>query len=1385
MWPAEVKLRSLCNECYRSASNKPLLTSTSKYTNNYKQLVRDICLTNRQGKSVFVQALTFMKKHFYDSVNDALINENAIFVETSPWYFTDEKSTDGVARIMLHALPPIKDEFKTARRTSQITDKEDVFIRRLKFHSFTGYPSFFRMSVVGGTVDDKENESQAIGMCSCGMSGFMENQPMDPLHGAVDEGHIVALKQSIDKIRGTKNAIPYEFKKKYSMYGIPDDEQHTKFTSVSEVHASFQKFLDSLISKMKDMQTSDHYAVELEECRRLKKIILDNHCSKVYIPTKNASLQWEKVHQMLYETEEEDVVHPKYTRNEKEAAEGEILAQVVAFGGHIRLFHILELFLLRGERALRTEEESALAGTLVQKAKLSEDAESIKIGMYSKKTGKKKKKRQASSSSSSQEQHHQAANDDSAQSGDEQKADDISESLEFSKETENPKLDEQEAKLQKEHDALQKFQKGSKWIVYGDPTDEIFSKYFTESPRSTSISLENPQGKNDFMLSTHADAKPSHLQHVGVLYPLPLIVTIEEFIHKWKRYNSVNVTRSLSISYYLKDTDEAPVEKVYTDVKFFNYILNGNFFYSFDEMQLILKKEAYRRPSQTVFLKNDIRLNYGKWLNHTLPKDAELFVLAINMGDFATLDADTFFQQKVCKHIPTIATRSAMHFDVYHLHHFQIKAEKQSEVENQYTASYNKLKKQYPKESLVHIKSIPPESTDLTERRLDMIRWFFESENGAVLQNDKLPNVVARIESIDEATHSIRLVLVGTDYTMDVEKYAYNSNVLELQVLEPLTAFEKQQLKQFVEVRHNKYAPMEKETEVAVQDEDTNHIHKVKLHGYYKLRGTTQRFESFESVNQIPIIVGDLEYKQFQEWMTLGCITEIASDADIQRLARNYKHRDKFWDMIDPPVLGMVHGSPFWRIREDMYPTLSVHYHKLRKGKLTTIVNGVKSVTYNASDGMDPALGTQMLDQILRAVREASTILTNEKDEVVSAERLDAGVESMGVLLSHFFSEAKEVITQRVSSVNFFPLVLNSINSYFYFKGRKHTHFWNKHGVELMKMLSKLFSTCDVSTASDVPAFMNWNILMHYMDNVIHSFLSDLTDLWKYHVKLTKTQDYTSNHVFNIIGAFVGRSPNDKIAIQTQNVYLLFVNAINLLNQNTKGLGDTTFDIYEEAPSFTSYEKSIFFRHSQELSRQVEGHEYLRKILDRRVGDVWYLTNVSNIQTLCFLQDHLEESQDRTFSNHLQIMSILRFYYEKRGKILRLISKMHRTLIERQQKGDVHTGPKLPVGDCFKVLLHEVKFHAQFRLASVNFMYTAIPLQFVCKIMKTNPNDTIEVLREERYRTWCQKGLELVKQYIPGDSQPSPSTINNRLKIQESVHIIERFLKENLDGTQS
>lgn len=1396
MWSAEFKLIYLHNLYgnYRSVSSK-LQSNTDKY----KILVREICLSKRHWKTAFIQALNFMKEFLYKNAEDVLIDENAIFVETSPWYLTDENGVNGVAFIMLHALPSIKEKFKAARRSAQhLTDEEKVFIRRLKFHSFTGYPSFFRTAaVVGSDVVDQENESQAIGMCSCGISGFMQNQPVDPLHAAVDEaGHIVALKQSIDNIQGTKSPMPYKFQTSYHKYSIPDDKQRTKFTSISSIHGRFQKFIDSLLTKFAkdEMKTFNNYTVMLMECRDHKKFILDNYCSKIYIPTKNVHLTWEEVHQMKYAHDDEiGNTIAKYTMNEKENAEGEMLAQVVAYGGHIRLFYILELFLLQGERTLQNDEDT-LARTLLQKAKVS-DTESINFGIFPKKKQKKKKKGQASSSQ---------VEKDKQDKDDTQKEDIIPEDI-LKKEEDlyyNLKLDQQEAKLQKEHDALQKFHIESKWILYGDPTDETFSKYFTESPSNPTVTQEHSkhlESQVGIILENESERRNSNeaIHEVGMIYPLPLIVTIEDFKFSWKRNKTeINVKRSLKFSYYLKE-DEEPVEKVYVDANFFNLLLNGNFFYSFDEIQTILKKEMYRSLGQTVILKNYITFLAPKWSNslqtfyHTLPKDSELFVIAFSMGDFETLDSETFLKQKVCKHLPTIVTRSTLHVDIIHLHHFQIKAETKTEVQDRWKSSYKKLKKQFPRESLVQINMITPISTDTVHTRLSEFKLKFQSvlkfqcENGDFLSYDKLPNVVAKIENVDETTHSIRLTLVNTDYKIDVDNFVLESNLLNVKVMETLSKTEKQELTQMVDI-HQMYAPMQKEIEVAIQDDKTGNICKVKLYGFYKVRNTIPVLDSRDSIRKISIIIANKDYKQFQEWSTLNRLAEISSEALFENLARNYRNGDKFWETGDPATIGMVNGPPFWKVYENAYPTLIVPYLKLHKGKLVTIDHSEKFVKYDASaDIIDPNLETNMLNKrILPALREVSFIVTHDPrgggiDSIFKPQqRLDSAVDSIGALLSFYFLEPKQVITQRLSSANFFPEMLDCINTLFYSKGTKHAYYWNKYGIEIMKMMSKIFSACNVATVSDTSTFMNWDDLMHYVNFVIDSFLSGLTNVDNYFETITRKNKYASIHMFDIIGPFVERSPSDKLVMETQNVYLLFVNALFTLSRMTD-TGDTSFDIHEEFPSFKSYEKSIFLIRTELLSRQIINNERLRQILiqDESTDGLLHLTHVSDIQILCFLQDHFVRSPDSRFLNHLQIIKILKLYYSKRIQLLKMISKLHRTLTKRHRE--------LPVEELIRLLIHEIYFHAQFSRASVEFMYTTIPLQHICECIEMHPNITKNVLLDEVYRTYCQTGLNSVKHYISADNllydqQPSAATISNRTKIQKSVNIIETFLQENV-----
>lgn len=439
-WKCEKMLELLF---YRSSSGELAVRGKSRksYTLNYHHLVRNICMKSVKNSSVnsikssLLEVLHFIKQNFYNQMEDVLVSEDAIFVESVPWYACEHNSTQFTANAYEHALPDIKSDEVFVHPNKA----DEVFLRRLKFHSFSGYPSFTRQAVVGGE-EDINNESQCIGMCSSGMTGFIEQAPKDHLHLAFDvSGHMKALHESILKLKELKNEnFTYKFKKNYSIRGIPlhagriwvsigstkpDDDQGSEIVNhdlsralknatkrdhggktwfekhfgknevdvffrksfnfnsyirteiessviyfkpfnihdqLDILHEEFKMFVNELLEHINEIKISSEYENILETCRQKKNTIIQNHCSSVYISSRDMHIHWTDVHSMQVTGKEynESDENLTFTRSEKDQAEGDILAQVVAFGGHLRLYYIIELYLIKLQRIIHNQESN-------------------------------------------------------------------------------------------------------------------------------------------------------------------------------------------------------------------------------------------------------------------------------------------------------------------------------------------------------------------------------------------------------------------------------------------------------------------------------------------------------------------------------------------------------------------------------------------------------------------------------------------------------------------------------------------------------------------------------------------------------------------------------------------------------------------------------------------------------------------------------------------------------------------------------------------------------------------------------------------------------------------------------------------------------------------
>ena len=107
-----------------------------------------------------------------DDIYDVIMDEDAILIFSNPWYNLSFDASSGI-EVVKHAFPYVKNE-----------NKKHIFMKRMKFHTLTGYPSF---------VEDRsgifDHEIKVIGRCSCGLPDLVqgiETKLSDPLRNAYD-----------------------------------------------------------------------------------------------------------------------------------------------------------------------------------------------------------------------------------------------------------------------------------------------------------------------------------------------------------------------------------------------------------------------------------------------------------------------------------------------------------------------------------------------------------------------------------------------------------------------------------------------------------------------------------------------------------------------------------------------------------------------------------------------------------------------------------------------------------------------------------------------------------------------------------------------------------------------------------------------------------------------------------------------------------------------------------------------------------------------------------------------------------------------------------------------------------------------------------------------
>lgn len=306
---------------YRSASSSTVSDHAEKYKYVRNLLVQSTSSYNMPTIRKSIADL-FLST---DDVYDVITNEDAVFIISDPWY---NLSFDGNAEIEVvkHAFPYIKNDHK-----------HHLLMRRMKFHSFTGYPSF---------VEDRpglfDHETKVIGRCSCGLPNVIqgiETKLSDPLRNAYDTNyhwknlmHDIHTDAIIDKDGYTYERILENIRSgmPYSKHRI--NERIVTLQSLRQLHEETKTLFQAFVKFEQEYQrkqcTYEECLTRILEASQAKIKSIETFCVVEY---KGQQKSWADMNQEEHDIEDYDW----------KQAEGAVMAQVTSYGAYIRLFQLM------------------------------------------------------------------------------------------------------------------------------------------------------------------------------------------------------------------------------------------------------------------------------------------------------------------------------------------------------------------------------------------------------------------------------------------------------------------------------------------------------------------------------------------------------------------------------------------------------------------------------------------------------------------------------------------------------------------------------------------------------------------------------------------------------------------------------------------------------------------------------------------------------------------------------------------------------------------------------------------------------------------------------------------------------------------------------------
>ena len=319
MWTSETQIARLIETAYCGLTAEPE-SNADRYLK-----VRNILLTQSGSKDRIVPQIraniesAFLTSTSYESV---VTDEDAVIVSSNPW-FKISKSGNETYEVIKHALPYIKRD--------DLIDQKHLAVRRIKFHSFTGYPSFKE-------YERDDTERYVIGRCSCGLPRVVENIPMppDPLHNAFDsKGHYEKLQSEVHLKMNEKQAFEKEHERIFDILrnGVPHSPIAINYHIINRsLLIQMHELAKNTFTNFRVYEQSlkyDDCLVKIESiCQERINAILNDCCK---IEWQKIFITWIQLHSVEHETDDKD------WRN----AEGAILAQASTYGAYIRLYYLM------------------------------------------------------------------------------------------------------------------------------------------------------------------------------------------------------------------------------------------------------------------------------------------------------------------------------------------------------------------------------------------------------------------------------------------------------------------------------------------------------------------------------------------------------------------------------------------------------------------------------------------------------------------------------------------------------------------------------------------------------------------------------------------------------------------------------------------------------------------------------------------------------------------------------------------------------------------------------------------------------------------------------------------------------------------------------------